>query len=118
MAQSVKLSEEILASVRSEAALRSRSVTDQISRWLKLGHAIERSGSYDHARVTAALEGKLDPTKLEAGEEAAWLDAFTDKMEQPSEADEAFFTQRQSLGLGVGLDADGILFYAKKGGSG
>ena len=64
MAQSVKLSDEVMALVRREAELHSRSVAGQITHWLKLGRAIEQSGSYDHARVTAALEGRLDTTQL------------------------------------------------------
>ena len=113
MAQSVKLADEVMALVRREAELHSRSVAGQITHWLKIGRAIEQSGTYDHARVTAALEGRLDTTQLRAEEEAAWLDAFTQKMGQPSAAEEAFHAGRQALGRGVGLDAGGNLIYAK-----
>ena len=113
MAQSVKLADDVMALVRREAELHSRSVAGQITHWLKIGRAIEQSGIYDHARVTAALEGRLDTTQLREEEEAAWLDAFTRKMGQPSEAEVAFHAGRQSLGRGVGLDAGGNLIYAK-----
>lgn len=113
MAQSVKLADEIMSLVRREADLQSRSVAGQITHWLRIGRAIERSGSFDYARITDALEGKLDTTQLGAEEEVAWLDAFTEKMAQPSEAEEAFFAKRSSLGRGVGLDAGGNLIYAK-----
>lgn len=113
MAQSVKLADEIMSLVRREADLQSRSVAGQITHWLRIGRAIEHSGSFDYARITAALEGRLDTTKLGAEEEVAWLDAFTEKMAQPSDAEEAFFAQRRSLGRGVGLDAGGNLIYAK-----
>lgn len=112
MAQSVKLSDEIMALVRREADLHSRSVAGQITHWLKLGRAIEQSGRFDHARVTAALEGRLDTTQLGEGEEAAWLDAFTEKMGRVSEAEESFYARRKALGRGVGLDAGGNLVYA------
>jgi hypothetical protein len=101
-----------MALVRREADLHSRSVAGQITHWLKIGRAIEHSGRFDHARITAALEGKLDTAQLREGEEAAWLDAFTEKMGQPSEAEETFFARRQALGRGVGLDAGGNLIYA------
>ena len=112
MAQSVKLADDIMALVRREADLHSRSVAGQITHWLKLGRAIEHSGSFDYARITAALEGSLDTTQLADDEDAIWLDAFTEKMGQPSEDEESFFARRQALGRGVGLDAGGNLVYA------
>lgn len=42
-----------------------------------------------------------------------WLDAFTEKMRQPSETEETFYARRQVLGQGAGLDAGGNLIYAK-----
>lgn len=113
MAQSVKLADDVMALVRREAELHSRSVAGQITHWLKIGRAIEQSGTYDHTRITVALEGRLDTTQLREEEEAAWLEAFTAKMSQPSEAEEAFYAGRQALGRGVGLDAGGNLIYAK-----
>lgn len=113
MAQSVKLSDDIMALVRREAALHSRSVAGQITYWLKIGRSIELSGAFDHARITAALEGRLDPADLHEEEQIAWLDAFTEKMGEASEAEEAFFARRNALGRGVGLDAGGNLVYAK-----
>jgi len=57
-----------------------------------------------HARITAALEGKLDTTQLTEDEEAAWLDAFTKKMGQPSETEKSFYAKRRALGRAVGPD--------------
>lgn len=68
---------------------------------------------FDHARITAALEGKLDTTRLTDDEEAAWLDPFTEKMGQPSDAEVSFFARRRALGRGVGLDAGGNLIHAR-----
>lgn len=117
MAQSVKLADDVMALVRREADLHSRSVAGQITHWLKLGRAIESSGSYYHARLTAVLEGRLDTTALSEEEEVAWLDAFTEKLSRPSEAELAFHAGRQALGRGVGLDAGGNLVYAKGDGA-
>ncbi len=113
MAQSVKLSDEIMSMIRREADLHSRSVAGQITHWVRIGRSIEYSGAFDHARIAAALEGKLDTTDLCEEEEAAWLDGFTEKMGAPSKAEEAFFVQRTSLGQGVGVDSSGNLVYAK-----
>lgn len=113
MAQSVKLADDIMALVRREADLHSRSVAGQLTHWIKIGRAIERSGNFDYARITAALEAGLDTTELSEEEEAAWLDEFTSKMAEPSAAEAAFFEKRKMLGRGVGLDAGGNLVYAK-----
>jgi hypothetical protein len=113
MAQSVKLADDVMAAVRREAELQSRSVAGQITHWLRLGKAIEQSGAYDHARVTAALEGRLDAGELREEEAAAWLDAFTEKMSGPAKSEHAFFAKRQQIGRGVGLDAAGNLVHAQ-----
>lgn len=112
MAQSVKLADDVMAAVRREADLHSRSVAGQITHWLRLGRAIEQSGSYDHERVTAALDGRLDMVELREEESIAWLDAFTEKMSTPSQAERAFFATRRKLGRGVGLDAAGNIIHA------
>lgn len=115
MAQSVKLADDIMALVRREADLQSRSVAGQIAHWLKIGRAIEHSRTFDYSRVQLVLEGRLDTAELNEGEEAAWLDEFTNKMAEPTADEQKFFTQRRMFGLGVGLDAGGNLIYAKYG---
>ncbi|MEI4489001.1 hypothetical protein V8J36_22740 [Frigidibacter sp. MR17.14] len=113
MASSIKLSDDVMALVRHEAELQSRSVAGQITHWLRIGRSIERSGHYDHARISAALEGQLDTTALQSEEEAGWLDALTDKMAMPCEEEKAFYAKRQRLGRGVGLDEGGNLVHAR-----
>lgn len=112
MAQSVKLADDVMITVRREAELHSRSIAGQITHWLRLGRSIERSGVYDHARVTAALDGRLETTELHEEEAIAWLDAFTEKMSEPSVREKAFFAERRRLGQGVGLDQGGNLIRA------
>lgn len=113
MAQSIKLADDIMALVRREAELHSRSVAGQITHWLKIGRAIEHSGAFDHAKITAALVGMRDTVELSQEEEAAWLEAFSAKMGEPSGTEQANFAERRRLGRGVGLDAGGNLIYAK-----
>lgn len=115
MAQSVKLADDIMALVRREADLQSRSVAGQIAHWLKIGRAIEHSSAFDYGRVKLVLEARLDTAELKEGEEAAWLDEFTNKMAEPTADEREFFTQRRMFGRGVGLDAGGNLIYAKDG---
>ncbi len=117
MAQPVELADDLMAAVRSEAERHGRSVADQLTHWVRLGRAIEQSGVYDHARVTAALDGRLDTVELREAEAVAWLDAFTEKMSSPGVAEEAWFAERRKLGRGVGLDASGRVVHADSDGA-
>lgn len=80
MAQSVKLSDDIMALVRREAELHSRSVAGQVTHWLKIGRSIEYSGRFEHAHITAALERRLDTTAVHEDEGEVWLKEFAAKM--------------------------------------
>jgi hypothetical protein len=113
MAQSVKLSDEIMRAVRHESELQSRSVAGQITHWLRIGRAIEKSGNFDHARIAAALAGERTTNTLTDEEKDVWLDSFVEKMSEPGPAEEEHFAQRRRLGLGVGLDSAGNLVRAK-----
>ena len=112
MVQSVKLPDDIMTLVQREADFHSRSVAAQITHWIKIGRAVESSDSFDFARITAALEGRLDTTDLHE-EECVWLDRFTEKMGEASAIEHAFFALRRSLGRGVGIDAAGNLVRAE-----
>ena len=48
------------------------------------------------------------------GAEGAWLDVFTEAMSKPTAHEIAFFERRRALGLGVGLDENGDLVYARQ----
>ena len=109
MAQSVKLGDDVMKFVRRESELQSRSVAGQITHWLRIGRAIEKSGNFDHARIAAALAGEIDTTELTDDEKDVWIDSFVETIQQPGPGEEAFFARRRQLGLGVGLDAGGNL---------
>ena len=109
MAQSIKLGDDIMKIIRRESELQSRSLAGQIAHWVRIGRAIEQSGNFDHARISAALAGDIETTELTGEEKDVWLDSFIEKMGQPGSDEEAFFARRRQLGLGVGLDAAGNL---------
>lgn len=109
MPQSIKLSDEIMGLVRAEARRQSRSAAGQLAHWARIGRAIERSGRFDHARITAALDASLAPEALSEEEHAVWLDRFTETMTGPGADEAAFFERRRALGLGVGLTEGGEL---------
>lgn len=107
MAQSVKLADDVMRAVRRESVLQSRSIAGQITHWLRIGRAIEKSGNFDYARIASALAGELPTRELTGEEKDVWLDAFVDTMGEPGPDEEAFYARRRKLGLGVGLDEDG-----------
>lgn len=113
MAQSIKLGDKIMKIVRRESELQSRSIAGQIAHWVRIGRAIEKSGNYDHARITAALAGEIETTDLTDEEKDVWLDSFVEKMSQAQADENAFFARRRQLGIGVGLDAAGNLVREK-----
>jgi len=99
--------------VRRESELQSRSIAGQIVHWVRIGRAIEKSGNFDHARITAALAGDIETTDLTGEEKDVWLDSFVEKMAQPGPDENAFFARRRRLGLGIGLDEAGRLVREK-----
>ncbi|MXP24711.1 hypothetical protein GRI39_01450 [Altererythrobacter indicus] len=113
MAQSIKLADDIMKIVRRESELQSRSIAGQIAHWVRIGRAIEKSGNFDHVRITAALAGHIETTDLTEEEKDVWLDSFVEKMGQPGSDEDAFFARRRQLGFGVGLDAAGNLVREK-----
>jgi hypothetical protein len=109
MAQSVKLADDVMAHVRRQAHLNSRSVAGQITHWVSIGRAIEQSPSFDYRRIGAALEAALSPDSLGAEEQEVWFAEFADRMAEPAEAEHAFFARRRQLGQGVGMADSGEL---------
>lgn len=112
VARTVKLNDDVMALVRREAEICNRTMADQITHWVRIGRAIEKSGKFDHDRITEALAGRIPTSDLTEIEARVWLDDFIEKLASPGLAEEEFFRKRQKLGRGVGLDADGYLVTA------
>jgi hypothetical protein len=69
----VKISRELVASARQVSAVWSRSMTQQIEYWARLGRALERSPSVSMSRVQTALQAELEFDELNADERALVL---------------------------------------------
>lgn len=108
MPHSIKLSDSIVETVRSEASLRSRSLASQAEYWIRLGRAIERTPGFDPQRVEDALCGRLEVDALSAEEQEAFFASFSLMMEDVSPGYGALFEQRRRAGLGVGEDENGV----------
>jgi len=113
MAQSVKLSDNVMTYVRKESSLQSRSVAGQVTHWINIGRAIEKSGSFDFRRVNNVLRAALSPDELTPEEQEVWFEQFTAEMTEPTEEEVAFFAKRRKLGRGVGMSDLGELIYQK-----
>ena len=113
MAQSVKLADAVVADARRESDMQSRSLAGQITHWINIGRAIEKSGSFDYQHIIAVLEGKASPDGLTAEEQEVWFAQFTESMVEPSATEKAFFAKRRQLGRGAGLSDAGELIYER-----
>ena len=111
MAQSIKLSDDIMSVVRCESGMQSRTVAEQITHWINIGRAIEQSSAFDYQHINAALAGTISPDDLSAEEQEVWFAQFGDDMTAPYDQEEAFFAQCRQLGRGVGLNDKGELVY-------
>lgn len=108
MAQSVKFADDIFINdARAVAERQSRSLAGQITHWARIGRAIERSGSFDYARLSSVLAGELETTVLTAEEKAVWSEQFLTRMSEPGPAEDAFFAELRQSGNAVGLDTSG-----------
>jgi len=114
MAQSVKFADDALVDdARAMAELQSRSLAGQITHWARIGRAIERSGRFDHVRLSRVLAGDLETTALTPEEKAVWSERFLAKMSDFGPAEEAFFAELRASGTAVGLDASGRIALAE-----
>jgi hypothetical protein len=114
MAQSVKLPDEIMAAVRRESKLQNRSLAEQITHWLRIGRAIEKSSTFDYQHISDALKAALSPDELTSEEQAIWFDQFVAKMVKPNRQEKAFHAKRRNLGRGVGMSSSGELVYEEQ----
>ncbi len=113
MAQSVKLGDDVMSVVRRESGLQSRSVAGQITHWINIGRAIEKSGTFDYQHINAALTAELSPDALSAEEQEVWFEQFTENVTEPTNDETAFYAKRRKFGRGVGLNDKGALIYQK-----
>jgi hypothetical protein len=108
MAQSVKFADDALVEdARITADLQSRSLAGQITHWARIGRAIERSGHFDHAKISRVLAGEIETTALTAEEKAVWSEQFLAMMAEPGPEEDRHFAVLRKSGKAVGLDASG-----------
>ncbi|WP_254701701.1 ParD-like family protein [Roseovarius sp. THAF27] len=97
---------------RVVSGFQNRSLAGQIMHWARIGRAIERSGSFDYAKISRVFTGELETGALTAEEKAVCSDVFLDKMSNPSPDEVSFFADLHKSGKAVGLDASGKIVRA------
>ena len=113
MAKSVKFADvAFIDDARAVSMVQRRSLAGQIMHWARIGRAIERSGRFDHTKVSRALAGDLETGTLTAEENAVWSEAFLEKMSNPGPEEGSFFADLRKSGTAVGLDASGSIVRA------
>ena len=80
MAHTLKLPANAVDQARREAARQSRSLSAQVTHWMRIGRALERSPRFSALRVEAVMEGQASPDTLTAEEQAVWFDTLHDEL--------------------------------------
>lgn len=117
MPQSIKIPDDEMSSVRREAVLSSRSISGQVTHWLRIGRAIERAPDFSYARVLAALEGRIGPDALKGEEQEIYIADLLAASEGPTPEQTRFFVERKRAGKGVGADKRGRVVRQKASGA-
>lgn len=111
MSQAVNISQAEMTALREAARLNSRSISAQAEHWLRIGRAVERDPRFSYAMIEQALRGLLSPDDLEANKQEGFFDRMGDGLWESSPDADAFFTDRNRRGVGVGMDEAGNLVY-------
>ena len=83
MGRAVKLSEELVESARHESEIQSRSMTQQIEHWARIGRAVERTGQYSAERIRGALKAELAFDALNTDEKLHYLSELEREVHMP-----------------------------------
>ena len=113
MPQSVRLSDDVIDMARATSDINSRSVAGQVEHWVKIGRAVERTRGFDYSRIEAALRAQRSRDTLTGEEQAVYDEEFFDLLDEPTEAELAFFEKMRAEGRGVGVTEDGELDYGE-----
>jgi hypothetical protein len=109
MASAVKLSDELVNAARRASRTWSRSMTQQIEHWARIGRAVERGGHVSLERIRAALEAQVEFDTLNADERLTVLGELERAVFDPR-GDERLTRALRSEGVPTsGIDEQGRL---------
>ncbi len=109
MATTVKLSEDLVKAARRASRTSSRTMSQQIEHWARIGRAVERGGHVSLERIRGALEAQVEFDTLNAAERLTVLGELERAVFDPR-GDERLTHALRSGGVPTrGVDAQGGL---------
>jgi hypothetical protein len=79
-----RIDDELYASAKAVGALMSRSASQQIAHWARIGRELEAGGSVSLRSIARALDGQAEYDDLNAHEQAIvrtdWAERMADRM--------------------------------------
>lgn len=112
----MRVDPELAASARSTAKHMSRSLSQQIAHWARIGRELERSPGVTVTAVQAVLEGASDYDALNTQEQAIVRANWAERIEEVRSGlrlDRLLVEQGREV---VELDADGAVVVRNRGG--
>lgn len=83
MGTAVKLSDDLVAAAREESASMSRSITQQVEHWARIGRLVERSPAWSYEQVQRALRAEVAFDDLSAAERLVYLSELEGELDAP-----------------------------------
>lgn len=118
MAQRVtRFAEELVEAAAQEGARQSRSATQQLDHWVRVGRAVSSVATAQRLRVEAALAGRLPMTELSPQEKAVMNAEITAAIEERLEATDYGEILAAEGVTTVALDEEGCLIEYRPDGS-
>lgn len=103
----VRISLAAIEKARQQSDRTGRSIGAQVEHWMELGQLMERLPSFSQARVSAALDGRMNPDQLSDLEGEVYHAELTQRLDAPpSDAELAFYASLGEQPGAVGYDGD------------
>lgn len=109
MAKAVKICDSEMEELREAASVHSRSISGQAEHWLRIGRAVERDPRFGYVQIEEALKGLRPVSSLTDAQQDEFFERFAEETLVPSDAERAYWDDRQRKGLGVGTDEQGTI---------
>lgn len=107
MSTAIKINDVLAAATRSEADLMSRSMTEQVEHWARIGRAVERMPGISTRRIRAALAAETEFDALEDDERAVTLGVLESAVFNPDGDRELQRDKRDNAQPYTALDEQG-----------
>jgi hypothetical protein len=95
----MRVDDDLYASAKDAGAVQSRSASQQITHWARIGRELEQSPSVSHRRIQEVLDGAARYDDLTVDEQAVVRSEWAERMDE----------RRRGLDMAdvLGVDGDG-----------